>query len=118
MRPSDLESGVGSQGLGLRFPPLGPQPLASATRPPTLELAGAGTRPQRLTPNPQLPRDYADLTIGVLALQGAFVEHVRAIEALGARAREVRLPADLEGLDGLILPGGESTTIGKLLVEY
>lgn len=62
--------------------------------------------------------DYADLIVGVLALQGAFIEHVRAIEALGARAREVRLPSDLDGLDGLILPGGESTTIGKLLVEF
>ena len=62
--------------------------------------------------------DFSDLTIGVLALQGAFAEHARAIETLGARAREVRLPSDLEGLDGLILPGGESTTIGKLLVEF
>lgn len=62
--------------------------------------------------------DYSDLTIGVLALQGAFVEHAKALQALGARTREVRLPADLEGLDGLVLPGGESTTIGKLLVEF
>lgn len=62
--------------------------------------------------------DFSDITIGVLALQGAFIEHVRSIEGLGARAREVRLPRDLEGLDGLILPGGESTTIGKLLVEF
>jgi pyridoxal 5'-phosphate synthase pdxT subunit len=61
---------------------------------------------------------YADLKIGVLALQGAFVEHVKIIRALGAQAREVRLPADLAGLDGLVLPGGESTTIGKLLVEF
>jgi 5'-phosphate synthase pdxT subunit len=68
---------------------------------------------------PAAARDeYAGLTIGVLALQGAFIEHVRAVEALGARCREVRLPADLEGLDGLIVPGGESTTIGKLLVAY
>ena len=62
--------------------------------------------------------DYADLTIGVLALQGAFVEHVAALRRLGAEAREVRLPTDLEGLDGLVLPGGESTTIGKLLEEF
>ena len=61
---------------------------------------------------------FDDLTIGVLALQGAFVEHVRALERLGARAREVRLPGELEGLDGLIIPGGESTTIGKLLAEF
>ena len=71
------------------------------------------------SPPPHLPAsEFADLTIGVLALQGAFVEHIRAVEALGARAREVRLPADLEGLDGLIIPGGESTTIGKLLVAF
>ena len=54
----------------------------------------------------------------MLALQGAFIEHVKAFRELGAGAREVRLPADLEGLDGLVLPGGESTTIGKLLAEF
>lgn len=58
------------------------------------------------------------LTIGVLALQGAFIEHVQALGRLGVATREVRLPADLDGLDGLIIPGGESTTIGKLLVAY
>ncbi|MDQ2787430.1 MAG: pyridoxal 5'-phosphate synthase glutaminase subunit PdxT [Chloroflexota bacterium] len=57
-------------------------------------------------------------TIGVLALQGAFIEHVHALERLGVAAREVRLPHDLDGLDGLIMPGGESTTIGKLMVQY
>lgn len=57
-------------------------------------------------------------TIGVLALQGAFIEHVHALERLGVAAREVRLPRDLDGLDGLIMPGGESTTIGKLMVHY
>ena len=62
--------------------------------------------------------DFSDLTIGVLALQGAFVEHVQMLQRLGATAREVRLPSDLDGLDGLIIPGGESTTIGKLLVHY
>ena len=61
---------------------------------------------------------FSDLTIGVLALQGAFIEHVRMLERVGAHAREVRLPSDLDGLDGLIIPGGESTTIGKLLVHY
>ena len=61
---------------------------------------------------------FSDLTIGVLALQGAFAEHVAMLERLGARAREVRLPSDLDGLDGLVIPGGESTTIGKLLVAY
>jgi pyridoxal 5'-phosphate synthase pdxT subunit len=49
--------------------------------------------------------------IGVLALQGGFEAHGRMLEALGARTREVRVPADLDGLDGLVLPGGESTTM-------
>jgi 5'-phosphate synthase pdxT subunit len=54
-------------------------------------------------------------TIGVLALQGDFREHREVLERLGVSAPEVRLPKDLEGLDGLIIPGGESTTIGRLL---
>jgi 5'-phosphate synthase pdxT subunit len=49
--------------------------------------------------------------IGVLALQGDFGAHAAVLERLGARVREVRVPSDLEGLDGLILPGGESTTM-------
>lgn len=56
--------------------------------------------------------------IGVLALQGAFVEHVALLRRLDAEAVPVRLPRELEGLDGLIIPGGESTTIGKLMREY
>lgn len=56
--------------------------------------------------------------IGVLALQGAFREHRQKFAALGANTREVRLPADLTGLHGLVIPGGESTTIGKLAVEW
>lgn len=56
--------------------------------------------------------------IGVLALQGAFREHRQKFESLGAKTREVRLPADLNGLSGLVIPGGESTTIGKLAVEW
>ena len=63
-------------------------------------------------------RGFSELTVGVLALQGAFIEHIQMLQRLGARTREVRLPSDLEGLDGLIIPGGESTTIGKLLVHY
>ncbi len=55
---------------------------------------------------------------GVLALQGAFVEHVHALQSLGVEADEVRLPQQLAGLSGLIIPGGESTTIGKLAVAY
>ncbi len=58
------------------------------------------------------------MNIGVLALQGAFIEHVKMLESLGVTAVQVRLPSDLEGLDGLIIPGGESTTIGKLAVMY
>ncbi len=53
--------------------------------------------------------------IGVLALQGAFREHVRALEACGAAVRLVKLPQDLKGLDGLVIPGGESTTMSMLM---
>jgi pyridoxal 5'-phosphate synthase pdxT subunit len=60
----------------------------------------------------------AGLTIGVLALQGDFREHRIMLETLGAGTREVRLPAQLEGLDGLVIPGGESTTISKLMTAY
>lgn len=56
--------------------------------------------------------------IGVLALQGAFIEHVKALSRLGAQAVEVRLPQHLEGLHGLIIPGGESTTIARLMNDY
>lgn len=63
-------------------------------------------------------RETEPLRIGVLALQGAFFEHVKMLEQLGVEGREVRLPADLEDLDGLIIPGGESTTIGKLATLY
>lgn len=51
------------------------------------------------------------MLIGVLALQGGFAAHKRTLRALGAAVREVRVPADLEGLDGLVIPGGESTTM-------
>jgi 5'-phosphate synthase pdxT subunit len=54
-------------------------------------------------------------TIGVLALQGDFREHREVLEHLGVRAPEVRLPKDLDGLDGLIIPGGESTAIVRLM---
>jgi 5'-phosphate synthase pdxT subunit len=56
--------------------------------------------------------------IGVLALQGAFREHLHCLQRCGAQVVEVRRPEQLEGLDGLILPGGESTTIDKLLRRY
>lgn len=58
------------------------------------------------------------MKIGVLALQGAFIEHIHILRRLGVEAVEVRLPEDLAGLDGLIIPGGESTTIGKLADTY
>lgn len=60
----------------------------------------------------------AELKIGVLALQGAVPEHLRTIQALGAEAVAVRWPQELQGLSGLILPGGESTTIGDLMAVY
>ena len=62
--------------------------------------------------------DAQPLRIGVLAVQGGVAEHRAMLCSLGAQPVEVRLPEQLEGLDGVILPGGESTTIGKLMVEY
>ncbi|HEX5375672.1 MAG TPA: pyridoxal 5'-phosphate synthase glutaminase subunit PdxT [Solirubrobacterales bacterium] len=53
------------------------------------------------------------MQIGVLAIQGGFEAHIEMLRRLGAEAREVKVPADLEGLDGLVIPGGESTTISK-----
>ena len=58
------------------------------------------------------------MKIGVLALQGAFREHIKKLRQIGVDAVEVRLPVELTDLDGLIIPGGESTTMGKLAVAY
>jgi 5'-phosphate synthase pdxT subunit len=58
------------------------------------------------------------MKIGVLALQGAFIEHEKMLQRIGVDVCQVRLPQQLDGLDGLIIPGGESTTIGKLAVQY
>jgi pyridoxal 5'-phosphate synthase pdxT subunit len=58
------------------------------------------------------------MKIGVLAIQGDFAEHTLMLKRLGVETIEVRLPFHLEGLDGLIMPGGESTTIGKLSVDF
>ena len=58
------------------------------------------------------------MKIGVLALQGDFAEHIAMLKRLKVETAEVRLPEHLNGLDGLIIPGGESTTIGKLAVAY
>lgn len=56
--------------------------------------------------------------VGVLALQGAFREHAASWPRLGAETREVRQLKDMDGIDAMIIPGGESTTMGKLLVEW
>ena len=58
------------------------------------------------------------MKIGVLASQGAFVEHIAVLHHLGVEALPVRLPRQLAGLDGLIIPGGESTSISKLMQDY
>ena len=58
------------------------------------------------------------MKIGVLALQGDFAEHIVILKRLGVEAIEVRLPEQLDGLAGVIIPGGESTTMGKLADEY
>lgn len=58
------------------------------------------------------------MEVGVLALQGAFREHRKLLKDCGMSSREIRKPEQLEGIDGLIIPGGESTTIGKLMVEF
>jgi 5'-phosphate synthase pdxT subunit len=73
-----------------------------------------------LSPEPALDLHGpgAGLVVGVLALQGDFREHRLMLERLGAHTLEVRKPADLDGLDGLVLPGGESTTIHKLMAAY
>ena len=58
------------------------------------------------------------MKIGVLALQGAFAEHILALNKLDVETMPVRLPGELKGLDGLIIPGGESTTISRMMASY
>jgi 5'-phosphate synthase pdxT subunit len=58
------------------------------------------------------------MRIGVLALQGAFIEHEKILKRIGVEVIEVRLPQQLEALDGLVIPGGESTTIGKVARQW
>lgn len=58
------------------------------------------------------------MNIGVLAMQGAVAEHLQILSRLGVNVQPVKLPRDLSGLDGLVIPGGESTTIGKMLENY
>jgi 5'-phosphate synthase pdxT subunit len=66
---------------------------------------------------PDAAADDAEPVIGVLALQGAFAEHLGVLDRLGVAAREVRTPVDLDAVTALVIPGGESTSIGKLLVR-
>ena len=73
---------------------------------PGERLVGGGPAPQA---DPSAP------LIGVVAVQGDVLEHLRALRDVGARAVAVKRPEDLDGVDGLIVPGGESTTIGRLL---
>lgn len=58
------------------------------------------------------------MLIGVLALQGAFREHIRCLENIGIQGKLIKSNKDLEGIDGIILPGGESTAIGKMLIDF
>ena len=58
------------------------------------------------------------MRIGILAVQGAFVEHIASLHRLEVEALAVRLPHELASLDGLVIPGGESTTISKLMLDY
>ncbi len=64
------------------------------------------------------PFDLGRLKVGVLALQGSFQEHLAVLTGIGVQAVEVRLPDQIHDLDGIIIPGGESTTIGKLAVDF
>jgi 5'-phosphate synthase pdxT subunit len=64
-----------------------------------------------------LPKDNV-VKIGVLALQGAFEEHLDCLTRLKVEASEVRLPDELDGLNGLVIPGGESTTMARLMRDY
>ena len=61
---------------------------------------------------------YKDLHIGLLALQGDFANHKAQLDLLGVKNSLVKLPADLEAIDGLIIPGGESTTMDKLMDRF
>ena len=58
------------------------------------------------------------MEVGVLAIQGDFAEHIAVLGELGVTAREIRLPEQLHSLDGLIIPGGESTTLSRLMTIY
>ena len=64
------------------------------------------------------PFDPRNLRVGVLALQGSYQEHLAVLTGIGVQSVEVRLPEQIHDLDGIIIPGGESTTIGKLAVDF
>jgi len=63
-------------------------------------------------------KEKKNITIGVLALQGAFREHIKALQKTGIKAVEIKFPGNINDIDGLIVPGGESTTISKLIYKY
>jgi pyridoxal 5'-phosphate synthase pdxT subunit len=92
----------------------GPSPSPGAPR-----TTSRWTPGERLAGRIPLPEASADApVVGVLALQGDVLEHLRALRRCGAVAVEVRTAAQLADVDGLIVPGGESTTIGKLLERF
>ena len=74
----------------------------------------------KLIPSSSLGNSATTKTVrvGVLGLQGDFAEHLRTLERIGAQGIDVRRPAQLDEIDALIIPGGESTTIGKLAARY
>jgi pyridoxal 5'-phosphate synthase pdxT subunit len=91
---------------------------AAARGPASRRRANDAAKPEAAAP-PRVPvNGRAVPTIGVLALQGDVIEHLKMLRGLGVEAVEVRTPDDLSKVDALIIPGGESTTIGKLAVEY
>src|SRR5436309_11033795 len=72
----------------------------------------------KLIPSSSLGSKTATARVGVLGLQGDFAEHLRVLTGIGAEAVDVRRPEQLDDVDALIIPGGESTTIGKLAERY
>ncbi|MDX1623329.1 MAG: pyridoxal 5'-phosphate synthase glutaminase subunit PdxT [Gemmatimonadota bacterium] len=91
-----------------------PKPGEPATR--ALRAAPFETRPHDASTGPATPAEEAVRPlVGILAVQGDVSEHAAALERVGARVRWVKRPVDLEGIDGLVLPGGESTTFRTLL---
>ena len=77
----------------------------------------AGSTAQSGNPKSEI-RNPKSLTIGVLAVQGAVEKHIQMLERCGVRAIPVRFPAELDEVQGLVIPGGESTTVGKLMARY